>query len=314
MPDEVLTPERACDELAAAGIALAPGEIAVERRSDRWLVRLSGARLAWFAATDAARATLEAERRVLRLLEARCRFAAPRVLAQAPDGRWDVRTMVPGACDAAWLFRRACSDPAAAARLGAGLGAVLAELHAFVPAAQVAGWLPARPEWPEPRELVRERLARVVADAELHARADDVLARHEALAVTPGERVLVHGDLGFHNLAVDPGSLAITGVFDWESACLADRHLDFRYLVCDLERWELLDAALVAYEPAAGRALSRERIALYNAVWAISYLAYRDGVPPGERWCGRTLKEDLAWTRRAVTWVLDGPTTGGGEG
>ena len=314
MPDDVLTPERACDELAAAGISASPGDVSLERRDERWLVRLPGERLAWFAATDAGRAMLARERRVLRLLEARCRFAAPRVLAEAADGRWDLRTMVPGACDPFWIFRRACSDGEAAARLGAAIGAVLAELHTAIPPAEVTGWLPTRLDWPEPREAVRQRLPRVAADAALHARADAVLARYESLDVADEDRVLVHGDLGFHNLAVDAGTFAVTGVFDWESACVADRHLDFRYLVCDVERWELLDAALAAYEPATGRTLSRGRIVLCNAVWAISFLAYRDGVPPQERWCGRTLDEDLAWTRRAIALVLDGPETGGRTG
>ncbi|HEX8244600.1 MAG TPA: GNAT family N-acetyltransferase [Longimicrobium sp.] len=267
MTDDALTPERACDALSAAGISVSPGEVAVERRDGRWLARLPGERLAWFAASDAGRAMLARERRVLRLLEARCRFAAPRVLAEAEDGRWDVRTMVPGACDPFCLFRRACSSGEAAARLGASVGAVLAELHTAVPAAEVAGWLPTTLEWPEPREVVREHLPRVVADPALHARADAVLARYESLDVADEDRVLVHGDLGFHNLGVGAGTFAVTGVFDWESACVADRHLDFRYLVCDLERWELLDAALAAYEPATGRdAFARADRALQRGV------------------------------------------------
>ena len=307
MPCESLTAEQASDALAALGVRVAPGEVRLEARDGRWMARLPGERLAWFAATEAARAGLAAQRRLLRMLETRCRFAVPRVLAEAPDGALDVRTMVPGRTDAHWLFDLVCADADAAARVGGAIGTVLADLHTAFAVGDVAGWLLGSSGWPERREAVREHLPRVVDDPALHARADEVMARYEALRVPEEDGALVHGDLGFHNLTVDERTLEVRGVFDWEEAYWADRHLDFRYLVADLERWHLLDAALAAYEPAAGRALSRERIVLYNAAWAVSFLAYRVGVPPEERWAGRTLVEDLAWTRRAVDLVLSSP-------
>ena len=64
---------------------------------------------------------------------------------------------------------------------------------------------------------------------------------------------------------------------------------------------EVLEAALAVYQPALGRTLSRDRIWLYNAVCAASFLASRRGVPAEERWCGRTLAEDLRWVRDALT-------------
>jgi hypothetical protein len=41
-------------------------------------------------------------------------------------------------------------------------------------------------------------------------------------------------------------------------------------------------------------------VALYNAMCAATFLAYRDGVPAEVRWCGRALVEDLRWTRHAI--------------
>ena len=60
-----------------------------------------------------------------------------------------------------------------------------------------------------------------------------VLRRYEdaASATAPGDRVLVHGDLGLHNIALVPGTDEVAGVFDYDGAALADRHQDFRYLV-----------------------------------------------------------------------------------
>ena len=93
---------------------------------------------------------------------------------------------------------------------------------------------------------------------------------------------------------------AVNGVFDYDSAAWADRHHDFRYLLFDVNREDMLDAALEVYEPAVGRSLDRARIRLYNAACAIGYLAFRDGVPPEQKSCGRTLAEDLRWVRTAL--------------
>jgi aminoglycoside phosphotransferase (APT) family kinase protein len=136
------------------------------------------------------------------------------------------------------------------------------------------------------------------------------MARYEAaLHATPeDDRVLVHTDLGLHNVSIDAGTLMVRGVFDWESSCWADRHLDFRYLTFDLSHDALLDAAITAYEVATGRRLSRTRVHLYNAACAIGYLAFRDGIPADVVWCGRTLEEDLHWTRHAIARLDEQPT------
>ncbi|HST59024.1 MAG TPA: aminoglycoside phosphotransferase family protein [Longimicrobium sp.] len=311
MPYGSLTPQEVCDALGELGLPVAPADVVLERREGRWMARLPGGRLAWFAATESASAALTAERRLLRLLAVRCGFGVPRVLLESPDGDFDVRSMVPGLADPWTLHARVVGDADAAARLGAGIGAVLADLHTNVRAADVADWLPAVPDWPEPRASVAGRLPRVVADAELHARADEVMARYEALRTADEDRVLVHTDLGFHNLGVDPETLAVRGVFDWGTACWADWHLDFRHLVMATEDETLLDAAIAAYESATGRTLSRARILLHNAAVAIGFLAYRDGVAPDVRWCGRTLEEDLAWTRLAIGRVFESPLDAG---
>ena len=88
---------------------------------------------------------------------------------------------------------------------------------------------------------------------------------------------LNHGDVGFHNLAVDPDTYTVRGIFDYENASWADRHHDFRYLLFDTGHDEMLDAAVAVYEPAVGHTLSRDRIRLFNAAAAASFLAYRDG-------------------------------------
>ena len=237
-----------------------------------------------------------------------CTFRAPRVLYEAPDGAFDVRAAVPGVTAPWALYQRVKDDPALAERVGRELGAILVEQHTRIRAEDAAGWLPSIPAWPEPLAWIRERLPRVVADAKLLARILAMLERYDAVPVDEDDRVLVHTDLGLHNVAFDPDTNAVHGVFDYDGAAWADRHHDFRYLLFDFERDEMLDAALAVYEPAVGRRLSRERILLYNAACSATFLALRDGVPAEERSCGRTLAEDLGWIEAALARVEPGRT------
>jgi hypothetical protein len=73
--------------------------------------------------------------------------------------------------------------------------------------------------------------------------------------------------------------------------------------VFDFDRYDLLDAARSVYEPVVGR-IQRDRVLLYNAACAITFLAYRAGTDPEERPCGRTLAEDLRWSRKAIARVM----------
>jgi aminoglycoside phosphotransferase (APT) family kinase protein len=293
--------ETVCAALRTAGVALAPHEVTVEQREGRQLVRLPGDRLAWFADDEPSRRAMACERRVLQLIATRCSFAVPRVVFASADGAFDVRAAVPGLVDPATVFEKVSVDAALAWRMGAEIGAILAQQHTRITADDAAGWLPSRVAWPEPTTWIVERLPRVIGDEALLTGVCALLERYDAVPVTDADRTVVHGDVGFHNLALDPVTFAVRGVFDYENAAWADRHHDFRYLLFDTRHEEMLDAALSVYEPAVGRKLSRERIYLYNAASAASFLAFRDGVPSDRRWCGRTLAEDLAWTRDALT-------------
>ena len=86
MPFEALSPDIACEVLAEIGLECAPSDVHVEAREERWVVRLPGQHLAWFAASRHGLQRLQTERRLLRLLEARCTFCVPRVLFESATG------------------------------------------------------------------------------------------------------------------------------------------------------------------------------------------------------------------------------------
>jgi Ser/Thr protein kinase RdoA (MazF antagonist) len=141
------------------------------------------------------------------------------------------------------MYRRIQADRALARRIGRALGGILAEQHACAGPEDVAGWLPHRLPWPEPRETLWATLPRVVTDRGLLRAIGRVLRRYEDAtdATPPGDRVLLHGDLGLHNIAVVPGTDELAGVFDYDGAAYAGRHQDFRYPVfrggVDEEMW-----------------------------------------------------------------------------
>jgi len=298
-----LTSQEACEALATVEVRVAPEQIQLERREERWLARLPGHHIAWFAASTDGHRRLLTERRLLRLLEARCSFTAPRVLIEASGGAFDVRAGVPATADPWHVYGEIRTNPRLGSRIGAQVGAILTEQHTRIGAGDVAGWLPSRPAWPEAPGWVSERLPRV-ADAELAEKANAVFTMYEALKPSESDRVLVHADVGLHNLAIDAASLTVCGLFDYDGAAWADRHHDFRYLLFDYDRDEVLEAAIAVYGPSVGCSISRARIALFNAACAISFLAHRAGTRPEERCCGRTLMEDLRWTRHAIDRAL----------
>ncbi len=306
---DLLTPERACAALEALGAPCRPQDIQLQRRDDRWFAFLPDHRLAVFPVSAAASERVARERAVLRALARRCSFPAPRILAEARDASCDLRVMVPGIHATDAVYARVRDDATGAERVGAVVGDMIAELHTAVRSADVGSDLPSRPEWPESRAWVRERLPQVIDDPALEAAADRVIAQFEDSDAPgpPADRVLVHTDLGLHNVSIDPETLAVHGIFDWEGACWSDRHFDFRHLVFDADRHPLFDAAQAAYEARTGVRIAPALVFLHNAAMAVTYLAFRRGIPADDRWCGRTLADDLRWTRTAIA-RLGAPT------
>lgn len=281
---------------------MSPTDLRIEPREERWAVWLPGDRIAWFPASARGCERLAIERRVLRLLAERCTFAAPRILFESTAG-FDVRAMVPGHCDPWPLYERIKTDTALARQIGRAVGAILVEQHTCIVEADIAGWLPERVAWPEPADWIEARLPEIIDDTALIAAINRTLDAYEAVSIDPADRVLVHGDLGLHNLAIDPATDSVRGIFDYDGAAWADRHHDARYLVLAIPSEPVLEAALAVYEPAVGCTLDRNRTWLYNAVCAASFLASRIGVPAEQKWCGRTLAEDIGWVRHALERV-----------
>lgn len=293
-----LTHDQVSQSLREFGFDVANGDIRIERRDERWQAFLPQERLAWFAASAEGRTRLATERRLLRLVAERCSFAVPRILAVDESAGFDIRAMVAGTADPFSVFN-AVKQQSVADRVGKAIGSLLADQHQNIRHQDVHGWLRNGLTWPESAGWVAQRLPRVVDDQSLIEAAAAAMAAYEAVRVSADDRAVVHGDFGYHNLGIDAATWTVNGVFDFEGAAWADRHHDFQYLPDGRNNF-LLDAALPEYATRTGIQLDRARILLYNAACAVTYLAFRDGHAPEEEWCGRTLSEDLDWTRAAI--------------
>ncbi len=284
--------------MAADGIYADPAALRILDRDGRFAAQFQDGRMAWFPKNQRGLERLRREARVLGLIARHCTFRAPAVMHQSSAG-WQLRQPVPGAVDPFPIYVRIKADSGLAVEIGTAIGRVLADQHCNVPESELSSWLPSRPSWPPPKSEISRDLTRVTNDADLIGQCLSLIDRYlDESAVR--ERVLTHCDFGFHNLVFDDTRRTIVGVFDYDDAAFADRHHDFKYLLLDVANEALLEAAVAAYVAAGGSPIDRRRAALLNAASAVGFLAFRAGFAADERPAGRTLAEDLAWTRLAL--------------
>jgi aminoglycoside phosphotransferase (APT) family kinase protein len=130
----------------------------------------------------------------------------------------------------------------------------------------------------------------------------EVAVDAQALLDTVGRRVLVHSDFNAKNLLVDPDSLEVTGLLDWEYAHAGHPFTDLGNLL-RFERDEVFtDAVLAAYigrrGGSAGDALALARAA---DLWALVDLAARRGENPVAERADRLLRK-VALRRDPAAW------------
>ena len=115
----------------------------------------------------------------------------------------------------------------------------------------------------------------------LLARLEEVADRAQALLDSVGRTCLVHSDANPKNLLVDPATLGVTGVLDWEFAHSGHPHTDLGNLLRFDRRPTYADAVLAAWcerrstDPAETLELARAA-----DVWALVDLAARRGQNP----------------------------------
>jgi aminoglycoside phosphotransferase len=304
---EPITPESLCFALnRATSLRLAPRDVVLAYHHWRWVAHLPAQRIAFVADTENARQRLARERQLLQLLAGRAHFGVPRVEGVDPHGNWDIRLKVPGEAGLTLTYathhRRILDEPAIAQRTGQRIGQILGELHSVITPEEARQLAPSAPPLAT-SERTRVNLAIGLDDTALQAQVQGVFERFDALEIADDEVVLVHGDLGSHNVAFEPETSAVLGVYDFDAIACVDRHWDFKYLHSYTSPFR--QAVLEAYRSHTGIIPDPRRITLYHAITALAYLAWRVDAPEAhDRLSGRDEAGAYRWVRQAVAWAL----------
>ncbi|WP_119305225.1 phosphotransferase family protein [Dongia deserti] len=209
------------------------------------------------------------EARLLRLLASRVSFGLPRILYAGPA--LQVRAIVSGIQIGGDGRERVFASSPQSMRLADDLGRALAQLHrAFTKQeAKAIGLVHFRP-LPD-GETLRARLAGKLTDPLVEMAFNSLLVLYCESAPPSMDIVVTHGDVWGGNMAIDPETGALNGLFDFDDAALTDRHIDFMYFHSFSD--EFARRALATYAIESDQDASWQRVALYHAVAAFAALA-----------------------------------------
>ena len=118
-------------------------------------------------------------------------------------------------------------------------------------------------------------------EPELLRRLEDVAVRAQSLLDEVGRTCLVHSDANPKNVLVDPDTLAVTALLDWEFAHSGHPFTDLGNLLRFDRRPAYADAVLAAWcERRGGTADEALDLARAADLWALIDLAARSGLNP----------------------------------
>jgi aminoglycoside phosphotransferase (APT) family kinase protein len=177
-------------------------------------------------------------------------------------------------------------DDTGAGVLGAGIGGLLADLAGmptlragpFVdPDLTIGDWglgdgLPG---------FVADHAEALAWEPDLLARLAELAARAQDLLDSVGRTCLVHSDVNPKNLLVDPGTLVVTGLLDWEFAHAGHPFTDLGNVLRFDRRPAYTDAVLAVWcDRRGGTPAGARETARAADLWALVDLAARRGQNP----------------------------------
>lgn len=286
------------------GIVASRSDLVLDQREKRIMIHVPGNMMLIFPTCDEGRCIQQRERNILNRLTDRATFAVPCVEKVAEDESWELRKKVPGV-NGITIYERLLIDDNLAQRTAITAGRILGELHSIFHETE-AQTLGTHPIFWVPLDVIREKLARYLPDEYLKAQIYCLIDKINDIEVSKEDLVFLHGDFGVHNMALNPESLELNGIFDFEEASFGDRHWDLKYLYSYSETF--ISNLLHEYQEVTGVTLSKDKLVLYHALTATAFLANRIDQPAGDYICGRTLEQDLRWTNEAVrrAWSIYG--------
>jgi hypothetical protein len=272
-------------------------------REWRWAVPVDEAHLAFVADDDEGWVRLRREEALFARLRGRVCCEVPAIVTMADAPRVMIRRMVPGIQGAPLerlVFGRhekqlpgsryAPDLPLTpeGRRFAADLGRAIAEIQRAVTAADAGALGFACAGYLGLLDDVEAALAPRAELADLRASIPPLRAWFAAL---PDERALCLRDVQMHNVAVDPATGALAGLFDVDDAAVAHRFEDFKYLPSF--GVEFARVAIDAFARAGESPPTLEHVGRFHVLSALEHFLF---VPEGTaRWA-----EIVEWTRAAI--------------
>ena len=266
---------------------------------DRYVCELPDCHFAVIAENSQGINAMRKERRVLNALSDGP-IKVPRVMCVSEDDTVEIRHGGPRRSSVAELSTRLQSDHKLLRNIIGQLASMLVSLHSTLGPDEATELTKDMEMWPASPDWIREGLAHVIRDSGLLAELNEVVDLYEQ--VNFRKTVLCQGDPIFQNLSFD-SEFNVKGISGFYTACARDPEWDLRYLVTGptSRDYSNMDYGIEKYAEQGNYQPDRQRVLLYNAVSAIAFLAFRKGIDDDYPWCGRTLTEDLSWTRSALS-------------
>jgi aminoglycoside phosphotransferase (APT) family kinase protein len=269
------------------------------------MVDCPGERIAWIAEDDEGWARLQREGELIATLAAAgCRV--PMVIGADAVARLQVRSRLPGISGypiEGLVFGESLRVPSAARYqhssplteagrvLARDLGAEIAALHrAPVEEARTLGLR--RTSYLTTLDQIDRQLARSALLRDFRAA---VPRMWDWFAALPDDPVIALRDIQMHNMGVDAATGALVGVFDFDSAAVAHRLEDFKYLPSFGVAFTRV--TLQAYSAAGGPPLGLDGVGRFHVLSALEHFTFVDDASP--RWA-----DIIEWSHAALDRFL----------
>jgi len=291
--------------LIESKLAMTVDPARITLRDNRWFCPAEGDLMVLVAADALAETAMRKEQNILKALANKTRYQMPSSLQIEENDGIELRRLVSGNTNPDNIMPALLKDRSLAIKVISDMGELAAALHNCLDLEAAGSLVDTSYIWPPSAAWIEERLPDVIDDIGLVRQIVAQLTEFDLLNPPPEQRVFCHGDLGFHNVVFND-QLQPVGVFDFVTASLNEAAWDLRYFTFDPNDVDddILSAGLESYRTFSDRPVSFHRVRFYNAIAAVTFLAYRKGIDPNTRWCGRTLKEDLHWTRLALSKLI----------
>jgi aminoglycoside phosphotransferase len=254
--------------LRDAGFAASEG-INLEWRTWRWVGQVADDLIVFIPPSKEAGRRLSIEADLLDLVGRRTALHLPQVLYRHPDTGMQVRRKVPG------VQIPPGEEPmfgvtANGLTLAKELGEAIADLHSSITQKEgLAIGLSAVEPCRFSADLVAMLQAETAGTAQIDA-LQQLLTVHRNEPPSKADGVVVHGDIWRGNMAIDPTTERLIGLFDFDDCGLADRHFDLRYAHSFGE--DFAARCFAAYSVRSGTVVSARRTAMYHAISAFEAL------------------------------------------